>query len=338
MTGKEAVLATMNQQPVDRPVVTLFAGGEWYFNYANQPFADVKTSPQKICAVFEKAYRSIGHDMILPGAGLLNYPTHCLGAPITDHGTNTPALTASALDTLDKMDELPWKAALKDPIIEAMNTSSHLIGQAIGDKTFVMPTQWGPFTTAARIIGAEPLMIAITQEPDALKELIKKSADFVWAMCEQMLAHPNVMGVNFSEPMASGDLISPATFEQFVEPDLSDLINKTKATGNYTMVHICGNTTPILPKIKDIAPHAFSLEAKVDLEEAKEVLGGQVCVAGNVSPTEAFLKGSPDEVIAEAANCLKIWGDDPGYILTIGCDFPKEVPLDNIKALMSLKG
>jgi uroporphyrinogen-III decarboxylase len=50
------------------------------------------------------------------------------------------------------------------------------------------------------------------------------------------------------------------------------------------------------------------------------------------------LTGSPDEVIAEAANCLQIWGDDPGYILTVGCDFPKEVPLDNIKALMSLKG
>jgi hypothetical protein len=81
---------------------------------------------------------------------------------------------------------------------------------------------------------------------------------------KRMLAHPNVMGVNFSEPVASGDMISPAMFERFVEPDLGDLINKTKATGNYTMVHICGNTTPILPKIKAWPP-AFCLEAKVDL-------------------------------------------------------------------------
>jgi hypothetical protein len=54
MTGKEAALATTNQQATNRPVVTLFAGGEWYFNYANQPFTDAKTSPEKICAVFEK--------------------------------------------------------------------------------------------------------------------------------------------------------------------------------------------------------------------------------------------------------------------------------------------
>ena len=65
-------------------------------------------------------------------------------------------------------------------------------------------------------------------------------------------------------------MISPTTFEQFVEPDLGDLINKTKAAGKYTMMHICGNTTPILPKIKAMAPHAFSLEAKVDLGVAME--------------------------------------------------------------------
>ena len=337
MTGKEAVLTTMNQQPTNRPVVTLVAGGEWYFNYANQSFGDAKTSPEKICAVFEKAYRSIGHDMIWPGAGLLNYPSHCLGAPIIDEGTDSPVLTAPALDNLDRLDELPWKAALEDPIIVAMNTSSHLIGHAIGEETFVMPTQWGPFTTAGRIMGSEQLMLATIEQPDTLKELIKRSADFLWAMCERMLEHPNVMGVNFSEPMASGDMISPTTFEQFVEPNLRDLINRTKAAGKYTMIHICGNTTSILPKIKAMAPHAFSLEDKVDLKVAKAVLGGQICVAGNVSPTEAFLNGSPNEVIAEAEGCLGIWGDDPGYILSIGCDFPKKVPLDNIKALMSLK-
>lgn len=337
MTGKEAIMATMNQQPIDRPVVSLVAGGEWYFHYANQPFGDAKTSPEKICAVFENAYRSIGHDMIWPGAGLLNYPTHCLGAPIIDGGTESPMLTAPALDNLDRLDELPWKAALEDPIVTAINTSSHLIGQAIGDETFVMPTLWGPFTTAGRIMGAEQLMLATIGQPDTLKDLIKRSADFVWAMCERMLEHPNVMGINFSEPMASGDMISPITFVQFVEPDLGDLINKTKAAGKYAMIHICGNTTPILPKIKAMAPHAFSLEDKVDLRVAKKALGGLICVAGNVSPTETFLNGSPDEVIAEAKGCLEIWGDDPGYILSNGCDFPKEVPLDNVKALMSLK-
>ena len=36
-------------------------------------------------------------------------------------------------------------------------------------------------------------------------------------------------------------------------------------------------------------------------------------------------------------SCLEAWGNDPGFILTVGCDFPKEVPFENVKALMSLK-
>jgi len=103
------------------------------------------------------------------------------------------------------------------------------------------------------------------------------------------------------------------------------------------MIHICGNTTRILQDIVDIGPNCFSLEKKVDLRQAKEVLGGKVCVAGNVSPTGAFLNGRPDEVIAEARDCVRAWGGGGGFILMLGCDFPKTVPLENVLALMSMK-
>lgn len=76
----------------------------------------------------------------------------------------------------------------------------------------------------------------------------------------------------------------------------------------------------------------------MDLRKAQSVFDGHVCVAGNVSPTGAFLSGSPEEVIADTEVCIEAWGDNGGYILTLGCDFPRTVPLENIKALMSFKG
>ena len=84
-------------------------------------------------------------------------------------------------------------------------------------------------------------------------------------------------------------------------------------------------------------PTCFSLESKVDLNTAKEILGGKVCVLGNVSPTGNFLSGTPEDVIREGKECLETWGDETGYMLTVGCDFPKTVPLENVQALMSLK-
>ena len=47
---------------------------------------------------------------------------------------------------------------------------------------------------------------------------------------------------------------------------------------------------------------------KVDLKKAKEILGGKVCVAGNVVPTGVFLSGTPKEVINEARPCVDAWG------------------------------
>jgi uroporphyrinogen decarboxylase len=103
------------------------------------------------------------------------------------------------------------------------------------------------------------------------------------------------------------------------------------------MIHICGDTTRILKDIAEIGPNCFSIDQKVDLKKAKEILGGKVCVAGNVSPSGAFLSGTPEEVINEANSCIQTWGKGGGFLLTLGCDFPKHVPIDNVKALMSLK-
>jgi uroporphyrinogen-III decarboxylase len=50
-----------------------------------------------------------------------------------------------------------------------------------------------------------------------------------------------------------------------------------------------------------------------------------------------FLSGGPAHVIEEAKACLEAWGNGPGYILTVGCDFLKEVLLENVQALLSMK-
>jgi len=49
------------------------------------------------------------------------------------------------------------------------------------------------------------------------------------------------------------------------------------------------------------------------------------------------LSGTPEEVIREGNACVEAWGEGGGYVLGPGCDFPKNVPFENIRALMSLK-
>ena len=338
MTGRDVVRMAFDLQEPPRVPVTLIGGGSWIVNLAGETFAGIKEDPKKIADVFIKAFHKVGHDLMWTGSNFINYPIHFLGCPIEDNSSDGPALLGTVIQSLDELDSLNIEKVLENPVMQGIIRSHHLVAEAIGKDTLAMPTQWAPFSCAARIFGTEAVSMATIEDPDGLLELIRFSTELTWAIIDPILGHDDILGANLSDPVASGDMISPDTFRKFVAPFLKDLVGRIKAKGKYAMIHICGNTTGILEDIADIGPNCFSIESKVDLRTAKEILGGKVCVAGNVAPTGAFLSGTPKEIIAEAEACVESWGKGGGYLLTLGCDFPKNVPFENAMALMSLKG
>jgi len=337
MTGREITKMALDLEEPSRIPVTLFGGGSWMVHLAGETFAGIKEDPDKIAYIFIQAFRKFGHDMLFTGSNFPNYPIHFLGCPIEDNSSDSPTLLGTVIRSLDGLSLLKIEKVLENPTMQKIIRSHHLIAKAIGKETFAIQAQWAPFTCAARILGAEAIMVATMEDPDRLGELIKFSTELIWSIIEPILAHEDIQGALMADPVASGDLISPDAFRTFAAPYLKELVGRIRAKGKYAMVHICGDTTGILEDIVDIGPHCFSIDQKVDLKKAKEILGGKVCVAGNVSPSGAFLSGTPEEVINEANSCIQTWGKDGGFLLTLGCDFPKQVPIDNVKALMSLK-
>ncbi len=317
--------------------VTLFAGGAWMVHWAGKTFAEIKENPEMIADVFIRAFERVGHDFFFTGSNFVNYPFHFLGCPIQDDSSDPPALHGTVIKSLKEVDSLSIERVMTNPTMQGIIRSQHLVAESIGKKTLAMTTHWAPLSCAARILGMEAVLTATIEDPEGLLKLLDFSTELVWALMEPALDHPDIMGANFAEPVASGDIISPQTFRRFAAPFLKELVKRVRDKGKYSMIHICGNTSKILQDLVDIRPNCFSLEKKVDLRQAKEALGGKVCVAGNVSPTGAFLNGRPEEVVAEAKDCVQAWGRGGGFILTLGCDFPKTVPLENILALMSMK-
>jgi uroporphyrinogen decarboxylase len=337
MNSKQIALKALNLEPTPRPCAGVIAGGEWFFTQAGASFGEVKTDAKAMARVFINAYETLKPDLIWTGGGLLNYPAHCLGAPIEDAGSASPALSGPAINGLGELDKLDLKSAVDVPINQAIIESVWHTAQAMGQKAALFHTVWGPFTTAARVLGTESLMMATVTDPEGVSRLISFCTDYLWAICQEVMKHEDVLGINLSEPVASCDMISPATFQKFVVPALVDLIQRSKQAGKLITLHICGNSTPLLDEVVQLSPHGFSMENKVDLSAAREKLAGKVCALGNVSPTGNLLSGTPDEVQAESLNCLASWGESPGYILCNGCDFPKEAPLDNLLAMLSVR-
>jgi len=337
MTGREVTQMAFELKEPPRLPVTLFAGGAWMVHWAGKTFAEIKENPEMIADVFIRAFERVGHDFFFTGSNFVNYPFHFLGCPIQDDSSDPPALLGTVIKSLKEVDSLSIERVMTNPTMQGIIRSQHLVAESIGKKTLAMTTQWAPLSCAAKILGLEAVLTATIEDPESLLRLLDFSTELIWAMMEPALEHPDILGANFADPVASGDMISPQTFRRFAAPFLKELVKRVRDKGKFSMIHICGNTTKILQDLVDIRPNCFSLEKKVDLRQAKEALGGKVCVAGNVSPTGAFLNGRPEEVVAEAKDCVQAWGKGGSYILTLGCDFPKTVPLENILALMSMK-
>jgi uroporphyrinogen-III decarboxylase len=98
-----------------------------------------------------------------------------------------------------------------------------------------------------------------------------------------------------------------------------------------TRQHICGQTGPILDKMKELAVDIYELDFPVDLVQAKPILGDRV-ISGNVSTVTTLLNGTPEEVYASAGRCHAACGRY--FIVGSGCEVSPLTPPENLRALV----
>jgi uroporphyrinogen decarboxylase len=104
-----------------------------------------------------------------------------------------------------------------------------------------------------------------------------------------------------------GPFLSPAMFDEFVTPYLTQLVRGYKDLGFYVIKHTDGNIMPILDSLLEGEPHALhSLDpqGQVDLAEIKRRVGDRVCLIGNVN-CATLQTGTDEEVIADTRRALR---------------------------------
>jgi len=52
-------------------------------------------------------------------------------------------------------------------------------------------------------------MTATIGDPEGLLGLLDFSTELTWAVMEPVIEHPDILGANLADPVASGDMISP---------------------------------------------------------------------------------------------------------------------------------
>ena len=254
-----------------------------------------------------------------------------LGAPL-DKGTDiTQPQIMEHLETGFDEFELP-KDFMQRGRIPAVLEAISLLAASQRDIQPVNIKVTGPFTIACAVFGAERVLLATLEEPDAVKRVLEKMAQ-VGIEISRAAIKAGVDAVTLSDPVASGDLLSGDQYAEFARPYEAKVFAALKDVP--TALHICGYTKDLMPHIASTGTMSFSFEEKVQVKDAKPILGDKVRAIGNVAPVRALLNGSPADVLREANQCF----EDGIDLLSSGCAVPPLTKLENLRAMAeSAKG
>lgn len=351
MTGKQRVLAALNQEPVDRvpvfPVVTAYLGSR----VLGRKFRDTVIRQELVHEGLAALHRRFGFDGFEIGFG----PPHAsepAKTSVSDGITyllddnDAPMARLPEDDAPVPLNTKPLLANKRDLERLAVTEASSYIEEGYTDSVTRMVNTVGQDAFIAGVAagqtmnslvtwrGSDQALVDLTDDAVFVREAMERATD-ISIEVGKALIQAGVDGIYIGDAWASSSIISPAMYERFCLPCHHRAARAFQSLGVKVYLHICGNSEPILTLMADTGVDAIEpldVDGGVRLERVRRAVGDRVSLKGGVS-TLLLLNGTPDEVYAESRRCIEILGPT-GYILGSADDIPRDAPFENIEAIV----
>ncbi|MCL2295631.1 MAG: methylcobamide--CoM methyltransferase, partial [Methanomassiliicoccaceae archaeon] len=185
----------------------------------------------------------------------------------------------------------------------------------------------GPFTLAGHMVSTENLVFGMMMAPEEVTRWTAAMNPVVKAYT-QALADAGADVIQMSEPSASTDMLAPEMFESASGMYVKESLARVKNA--FSVLHICGDTYPILDHMISTKVSGLSIEEKVDPFKATEKVKKRAALVGNVGSVRPLFQGTPAEVKAAATEVAKA-----GFsVVSSGCGIATATPDANMQALV----
>lgn len=351
MTPKQRVRAALERKPVDRipvfPVVTSYLGSR----VLGRPYRDLVLDPELV----HEGLRAIHARFSLDGFEIGLSPSVTATAPRTSTVDGATYLVNDDGRPIARLADDDMPVALQnDPILSNKSNLDKIgitpaswyiehgctrsvaeIVRDLGDSAFIAGVAAGQTMNAlAAWRGSEQAMLDLYEDPVFVHEAMSRATD-ISVEVGKALVYAGVDAIYIGDAWASASIISPAMYEEYCQPYHARAAHVFHEAGAKVYLHICGDSAPLLELMADTGVDAIEpldVDAGVDLSEVKGRVGNRVCLKGGLS-TQLLLRGTPDEVYAEAQRCIRILGPT-SYILGSADDIPRDTPFENIDAMV----
>jgi len=331
MNAYERVMATFSGKKPDRvPILPVVR--EWCCKQAGIQFPHTMENVEK--HVFSQYYcaRKFGYDVVWGLIGA-SEESEAMGSVVKYGDDYLPTVKDYAVKDYGK--DLP-RLRIPDPyqdgrlplILEGIRRLKELCK----DEVPVMGSVQGPFRHAAMLRGSDSLMRDLFKNRESARRLMEIATDslIVWGVAV-VQAGADIVWI--PDPVASGDVVSPRTYKEWVLPFVQRLVDAIKKTGVRIIMHVCGDTSDRLEMLASSGADGLSLDAKVDFGFARRALGPSYLLMGNVEPTRLLTVGTPKDVYDYSKNLIDQAGSGGHFFLSSGCIVSSEAPVENMEAM-----
>lgn len=199
--------------------------------------------------------------------------------------------------------------------------------EQVGGEVPIMGWVEGALAEAADLRGVSTLLMDLYDRPEWARDLLEVCVEVETAFARaQVEAGADIIGVGDS--IASK--VSPEMYRRFALPYEQRIFAAVRERGALGRLHICGNTTRILPDMAQSGADIIDIEWMMDLGLAGQALGDHPVVCGNIDPVSVMLQGKPEQVSAAVVRSLKSGG--ARMISAASCEIPDGTPHENLLA------
>lgn len=334
MNGRERILAALEGRQPDRVPVMLhnfmMAARE-----AGLTQAEFRSDPENIARAFIRAVEKYGYDGILVDVDTATL-AGAVGVPV-DYPEDEPArCIGGCLDDLARVSELPPPGVAADGRIQIWLEAVRRLVEHFGDEIAIRGNcDQAPFSLASMIRSPQAWMMDLVDEDN--RENVFAILDYCTeATCQfiRLMAETGAHLTSNGDSPAGPEMISPRMYREFALPYEKKVAAEAHAAGMPYVLHICGNTSPILDDLLEAGADGVELDYKTDTARAHDALAGRTCFIGNIDPSGVLALGSVADVQRETARLLAIFADTPRFILNAGCAIPPTTPPENIQSMI----
>lgn len=336
MTGRERFLAAANLQPVDTtPVWFMRQAGRCLPEYRElrkkHSFIELAHTPELAVEATLMPVDRFGvdgavlfADIMLPleGMGIPFEITPGVG-PVIERPVRTLA-DVEALQVVGPEEGTPY-------VLEALR----MLRQELGSRAAALGFAGAPFTLACYLVDGRPsreyplTKAMMYGQPDVWHGLMDK----LTTVTELYLQGQVEAGADAVQLFDSWlGLLGPDAYREFVEPYTARIFAALK--GKTRSIHFSTGTNQLLADIRDADPDLVSVDWRLSLSGAWQIIGSDKGIQGNLDPTMLM---APWEVVERSAiDILEQAGGRRGHIFNLGHGILPQTDAAQLERLVEL--